>query len=126
MGRNEPSTVEDSGEVALSNWVFTTRSIVKRGQGLALRLLDDRKRKDHMLMKCLCFPKSWQSLQPLTPLGNVQLGKEVAATHHQGGHHQSVGPAKKKRSCQVTMTTAGTRYEEQRWTTYTRFSQNFH
>jgi len=33
-----------------------------------------------------------------TPIGNVQLGKKVKTTQNLRGHHQSVGPAKKKSS----------------------------
>jgi len=54
-----------------------------------------------------------------TPIGNVQLGKTVATTHHQGRHHQSVGHAKKGNS-QATMTTAVARYGEPKWTTLHR------
>jgi len=32
----------------------------------------------------------------ITPIGNVQLGKKVATTHHQGRHHQSAGLPRKE------------------------------
>jgi len=65
-----------------------------------------------------------------TPIGNVQLGKNVGTTHHQGRHHQSVGHAKKG-NCQVTTTTGGVttgttdyRYGEQKWITLHRIPPN--
>jgi len=57
-----------------------------------------------------------------TPIGNVKLGKNIASTHHQGRHHQSFWHANKV-NCQVTMTTAASRYCEQKLTTLHQIPQ---
>jgi len=53
MGRNEPGTGEESGKVSFPTGVPRQEVLEKEGQGLALRLPDDRKSKESMLINCL-------------------------------------------------------------------------
>jgi len=63
MGRNELSTGEEHGKVGVPTEVPRQEVLEKVGQELGLRLLDDRKSKDSMLINCLNEEVQKQALE---------------------------------------------------------------